>query len=123
MIVDPVSEAYWDEGTYETESRRVFEGCYGCRRCVTICPAFPALLDLTDGVDGEMDKLSAREWAPVIDLCYQCKLCYVRCPYTPPHEWHVDFPRLMMRGQAIEGRRRGGQLQDRIRGRVGPRGG
>ena len=118
MIVDPVSEAYWDEGTYETESRRVFEVCYGCRLCVTICPAFPALLDLTDGVDGEMDKLSARDWAPVIDLCYQCKLCYVRCPYTPPHEWHVDFPRLMMRGQAIEARRRGVKLQDRILGNV-----
>jgi anaerobic glycerol-3-phosphate dehydrogenase C subunit len=116
MIVDPVSEAYWDEATYEAESRRLFEICHGCRLCVTICPAFPALMDLTDGVDGEMDKLGARDWTRVIDLCYQCKLCYVRCPYTPPHEWQVDFPRLMMRGQAIEARRRGVKLQDRILG-------
>jgi glycerol-3-phosphate dehydrogenase subunit C len=116
MIVDPVSDAYWDEATYEVEARRVFEICYGCRLCVTICPAFPALMDLTDGVDGEVGKLSARDWTRVIDLCYQCKLCYVRCPYTPPHKWQVDFPRLMMRAQAIEARRRGVKLQDRIMG-------
>src|SRR3972149_7680016 len=114
VIVHPISETYWHESEYEAEARRVFEICHGCRLCVTICPAFPALMDLTDGVDGEVDKLGARDWTRVIDLCYQCKLCYVRCPYTPPHEWQVDFPRLMMRGQAIEARRRGINLPDRI---------
>ena len=114
MIVDPVSEAYWDEAAYEAECRRVFEICHGCRLCVTICPSFPALMDLTDGVDGDLDKLSAPDWRRVIDLCFQCKLCYVRCPYTPPHEWQLDFPKLMQRGQAIEARRRGLSLQDRL---------
>jgi Fe-S oxidoreductase len=33
----------------------------------------------------------------VTQECYQCKLCALRCPYVPPHEWLVDFPKLMMR--------------------------
>lgn len=116
MIVDPVSEAYWDENAYQAEARRLFAICHGCRLCATICPAFPALLDLSDGVDGEVDRLGAQDWSGVIALCYQCKLCYVRCPYTPPHKWQMDFPRLMMQGQAIEARRRGIRLQDRVLG-------
>lgn len=116
MVVNPVSEAYWDEGGYEAEARRVFEICHGCRLCVTICPAFPALMDITDGVDGEVEKVSATDWSNVVDLCYQCKLCYVRCPYTPPHEWQVDFPSLMMRAKALRVRRHGMKFQDRFLG-------
>jgi Fe-S oxidoreductase len=37
----------------------------------------------------------------VVDECYQCKLCYPKCPYVPPHEWRLDFPRLMMRAHAV----------------------
>ncbi len=114
MIVDPASKSYLDVASYEEESRRVFETCQGCRLCVVLCPAFPRLLDLTDGVDGEVGKLETTDWTPVVDLCYQCKLCYVRCPYTPPHEWQIDFPRLMMRGKAIDAQRRGISLQDRL---------
>jgi glycerol-3-phosphate dehydrogenase subunit C len=116
MIVDPHIDEYWDESTYEAEARRVFEICHGCRLCATICPAFPLLFDLTDAVDGEIDKVEKSDWTQVIDLCYQCKLCYVRCPYTPPHEWMVDFPRLMLRAQALEARRRGVKFQDRVLG-------
>lgn len=114
MIVDPTSKSYLDVASYEDEARRVFGTCQGCRLCVNLCPAFPRLLDLTDGVDGEVEKLSTTAWTPVVDLCYGCKLCYVRCPYTPPHDWQIDFPRLMMRGKAIEAQRRGITLQDRL---------
>ncbi|MDH4062387.1 MAG: heterodisulfide reductase-related iron-sulfur binding cluster, partial [Aquincola sp.] len=32
-----------------------------------------------------------------------CDLCYMtKCPYTPPHEWNLDFPHLMLRAKAIK---------------------
>ena len=52
----------------------------------------------------------------VVDLCYQCKLCDPICPYTPPHEFAVDFPRLMLRHKAIHARQHGVKLQDRVLG-------
>lgn len=52
----------------------------------------------------------------VVDLCYQCKLCDPICPYTPPHEFAVDFPRLMLRHRAIDAREHGVKLQDRVLG-------
>jgi len=52
----------------------------------------------------------------VVDLCYQCKLCDPICPYTPPHEFAVDFPRLMLRHKAIDAREHGVRIQDRVLG-------
>jgi glycerol-3-phosphate dehydrogenase subunit C len=52
----------------------------------------------------------------VVDLCYQCKLCDPICPYIPPHEFGVDFPRLMLRHKAIDAREHGVRLQDRVLG-------
>lgn len=52
----------------------------------------------------------------VVDLCYQCKLCDPICPYTPPHEFAVDFPRLMLRHKALDAREHGVKLQDRVLG-------
>jgi Fe-S oxidoreductase len=38
----------------------------------------------------------------VVDSCFNCKLCFVNCPYTPgQHEWAIDFPRLMLRAEAV----------------------
>src|SRR5207244_4062152 len=69
-----------------------------------------------DAVDGDADRLPAADVKEVVDLCYQCKLCFNHCPYTPPHRWAVDFPRLMLRARAAEGRRAGVSLQDRMLG-------
>lgn len=52
----------------------------------------------------------------VVDLCYQCKLCDPICPYTPPHEFAIDFPRLMLRHRAINAKENGVKLQDRVLG-------
>lgn len=52
----------------------------------------------------------------VVDLCYQCKLCDPICPYTAPHEFGVDFPRLMLRHKAIDAKEHGVKLQDRVLG-------
>ncbi len=69
-----------------------------------------------DPVDGDVEKLPAKDVKEVVDLCYQCKLCYNHCPYTPPHRWQVDFPRLMLRSRSAEARAKGVTLQDRFLG-------
>ena len=38
------------------------------------------------------------------DLCYECKLCFVVCPNTPPHEFAIDVPRLVLRAKAVHTR-------------------
>jgi len=48
----------------------------------------------------------------VVDLCYQCKLCDPICPFTPPHEFAVDFPRLMLRHKAVHAKKHGVSTQD-----------
>jgi Fe-S oxidoreductase len=54
-----------------------------------------------DGHDGDVSAMTPAEQDRVVDECYQCKLCYPKCPYVPPHEWQLDFPRLMMRANAV----------------------
>src|SRR6185312_5353026 len=49
---------------------------------------------------GNVAAMTPAEQDRVVDECYQCKLCYVKCPYIPPHEWQLDFPRLMLRAAA-----------------------
>ena len=58
---------------------------------------------------GDVDQLTAKERWDVVDLCYQCKLCDPICPYTPDKEHHfaLDFPRLMLRAQAVRTKKRG----------------
>ena len=58
--------------------------------------------------------LTAAEIDRVVDLCFQCKLCYPNCPYTPPHEFALDFPRLLLRWKAHRTRRQGVPLQTRL---------
>ena len=62
--------------------------------------------------------LSAAQKQRVIDLCYGCKLCEVRCPYTPHdgHEFQLDFPRLMLRARAVEGREHGLGMREKMLG-------
>ncbi|MBM3220870.1 MAG: 4Fe-4S dicluster domain-containing protein, partial [Candidatus Rokubacteria bacterium] len=109
---------FWDRNDVEGELRRVYDICNGCRRCLPLCPSFKVMFDRidVDEVDGDIDKLPARDVKDVVDLCYQCKLCYNHCPYTPPHRWAVDFPRLMLRARASDARAAGVSLQDRMLG-------
>ena len=109
---------FWDSTAVETELRRVYDVCNGCRRCLPLCPSFKVMFDRldVDAVDGDAEKLPAADLKEVVDLCYQCKLCYNHCPYTPPHRWAIDFPRLMLRARAATARRAGVSLQDRMLG-------
>ena len=86
------------------EMERVFDICHGCRRCVSLCNAFPRLFDLIDeGPTLEMDGVPKAKYWEVVDQCYLCDVCYMtKCPYVPPHPWNVDFPHLMLRAKAIQ---------------------
>ncbi len=99
-VYDPLDSRYLDDADLAEELDRVFDLCQGCRMCLSYCDAFPRLFDAVDRHDGDARQLDATERAQVIDACFQCKLCAVRCPYVPPHEWALDFPRLMARAQA-----------------------
>ena len=93
---------------------RVWDICHGCRLCFNLCPSFGNLFKYIDEKDGEVKDLSRVELNHVTDLCYQCKLCYVKCPYTPPHQWEVDVPRLLMRDKAVRAKNEGISSQDRF---------
>jgi glycerol-3-phosphate dehydrogenase subunit C len=95
---------FYDEDKCFAELERIFDICHGCRRCVSLCAAFPTLFDLIDeGKTGELDGVDKADYWKVVDQCYMCDLCYMtKCPYTPPHEWNLDFPHTMLRAKAIK---------------------
>ncbi|MEO8847203.1 MAG: Fe-S oxidoreductase, partial [Casimicrobiaceae bacterium] len=94
---------FYAQASFDTEAARIFDICHGCRRCVSLCGAFPTLFDLVDATSsGEVDQVERKDFAKVVDQCYLCDVCYMtKCPYVPPHPWNVDFPHLMLRGKAI----------------------
>ncbi len=96
-----------DEAKCLVEMERVFDICHGCRRCVSLCQSFPTLFDLVDATaDGEVHGVAKADYGKVVEQCYLCDLCYMtKCPYTPPHEWNLDFPHLMLRAKAIKFRK------------------
>jgi Fe-S oxidoreductase len=98
----------------DAELTRVFEKCHDCRRCLPLCPSFPSLFESIDRHEQEASQLTAAETREVIDLCYQCKLCYNHCPYHPPHEWELDFPKLMTRAKLVQGREDGIPFAEKI---------
>jgi Fe-S oxidoreductase len=107
---------FFDEASLLAEMERVFSICHGCRRCVSLCNAFPTLFDLVDAAESmEVDGVAKADYAKVVDHCYLCDLCYMtKCPYVPPHEWNVDFPHLMLRAKAVGFRQGDVKLRDRI---------
>ncbi|HEY5677801.1 MAG TPA: heterodisulfide reductase-related iron-sulfur binding cluster, partial [Myxococcales bacterium] len=52
----------------------------------------------------------------VVELCYECKLCFPKCPYVPPHEFAVDFPKLMLRAKMIGAAKDGIAFRERFLG-------
>ncbi len=112
-IYDPKHPLYLDEADTRKEMERVFDLCHGCRLCFKFCPSFPTLFDYVDQHDDQdAGKMTPAQQDHVVDECFQCKLCYVMCPYIPElHEWALDFPRLMLRADAM--RRANGQVSAR----------
>ena len=108
--------AFYDQNEIDKELHRVFDICHGCRRCVSLCHAFPTLFDLVDESSTmEVDGVAKSDYAKVVDHCYLCDLCYqTKCPYVPPHPWNVDFPHLMLRAKAARHKRGGTPLSSKI---------
>jgi glycerol-3-phosphate dehydrogenase subunit C len=64
--------------------------------------------------DRDAGRLTPAQQDQVVDECFQCKLCGVTCPYVPgQHDLAIDFPRLMLRADAM--RHDTGQLSVRDR--------
>jgi len=102
--LDWLSDDFCNEESLNQELERVFDICHGCRRCVSLCASFPTLFDLVDESETmEVDGVVKSDYMKVVDQCYLCDLCYMtKCPYTPPHEWNLDFPHLMLRAKAVK---------------------
>ena len=95
---------FYDEEKLLEEMERIFDICHGCRRCVSLCDAYPTLFDLVDESSTmEVDGVDKADYWKVVDQCYMCDLCYqTKCPYVPPHEWNLDFPHVMLRAKAVQ---------------------
>ncbi|HSM68136.1 MAG TPA: Fe-S oxidoreductase, partial [Xanthomonadales bacterium] len=102
--LDWKSPEFYDEQPLFEELERVFDHCHGCRRCVSLCDAFPTLFDLVDESSTlEVDGVDKQDYWKVVDECFLCDLCYqTKCPYIPPHPWNIDFPHLMLRAKAVQ---------------------
>jgi len=107
---------FWDEDDLNKELERVYDICHGCRRCVSLCNAFPTLFDLVDESETlEVDGIDVADYKKVVDQCYLCDLCYLtKCPYVPPHEWNVDFPHLMLRAKAVTFKKGESKFRDNL---------
>jgi Fe-S oxidoreductase len=107
---------FYDESALNAELARVFDICHGCRRCVSLCNAFPTLFDLVDATEaGEIEGVAPADYGRVVDQCYLCDVCYMtKCPYVPPHPWNVDFPHLMLRAKARKFVRGETRWRDRV---------
>jgi glycerol-3-phosphate dehydrogenase subunit C len=114
--LDWQSEAFFDRQALDAELERVFDICHGCRRCFSLCHAFPTLFDLIDeSSSGELDAVPKSEYGKVVEHCYLCDMCYMtKCPYVPPHEWNVDFPHLMLRAKATQFRDGKTKFRDKV---------
>jgi glycerol-3-phosphate dehydrogenase subunit C len=126
MVFDPHDVRYWNKQDLDQEFTRVMDVCNGCRLCDGLCPPFNDVFDRLEEIDnvqtaaghGSDDpvlQLDQKDYKKVVDYCYQCKLCYPKCPYTPPHEYMLDFPRLLLRAQAIDVKESGKNLSETIR--------
>jgi citrate/tricarballylate utilization protein len=69
------------------EAQRVLAICNACRYCEGYCAVFPALERRLSFGEGDIHYLAS--------LCHNCGSCLYACQYAPPHEFRLDFPRVM----------------------------
>jgi glycerol-3-phosphate dehydrogenase subunit C len=117
---DPHHPKYLDEADVREEMTRVYDLCHGCRLCFKFCTSFPTLFSYVDAHDDQdAGRLTPAQQDQVVDECFQCKLCYINCPYIPElHEWKLDFPRLMLRADAMRTTNGQVSLRDRATTKV-----
>jgi glycerol-3-phosphate dehydrogenase subunit C len=108
-LLNPIDSAQLDK-----ETLRIYEICDGCRRCFNLCPSFNTLLDGIDKHESDVAKLTPADHRKIVDECYYCKLCFNHCPYTPPHQYAIDFPHLMILWKKRLAKERGVSWRDRL---------
>ncbi len=98
---------FWDEQKLDAEMRRIFDICHGCRRCFNLCDSFPRLFDLIDSNPTEdVAGVKSEDFPKIVEACTLCDMCFMtKCPYVPPHPFNVDFPHLLLRHRAVEGKK------------------
>ena len=116
ITYDPHHPNYLDEKDVRDELTRVYDLCHGCRLCFKFCTSFPTLFEMIDRhEDQDAGRLTPAQQDQVVAECFQCKLCYVNCPYIPgQHEWELDFPRLMLRADAMRHANKQVSLRDQM---------
>jgi citrate/tricarballylate utilization protein len=75
------------------DAQRVLRVCNACRYCEGYCAVFPALARRLEFTENDIHYLG--------NLCHNCGSCLYACQFAPPHEFQVNFPKLMakVRGQ------------------------
>lgn len=70
--------------------------CNACRYCEGYCPVFPALERRLNFEEGDLNYLA--------NLCHNCGSCYDACQYAPPHEFALNFPKILaeIRGETYK---------------------
>ena len=69
------------------EGRRMASICNACRYCEGYCAVFPALERRLSFAEGDLAYLA--------NLCHSCGSCYYACQYAPPHEFQLNFPKML----------------------------
>jgi len=80
-------EAIPEETPAVLEARRAMEVCNACRYCEGYCAVFPALERRLSFAEGDLAYLA--------NLCHDCDACYYACQYAPPHEFQLNFPKML----------------------------
>jgi citrate/tricarballylate utilization protein len=74
------------------EAQRMLRICNACRYCEGYCAVFPALERRLDFGEADVHYLA--------NLCHNCGSCLYACQYAPPHEFQLNFPRMMAQVRA-----------------------
>ena len=69
------------------EAQRVLAICNACRYCEGYCAVFPALERRLSFTEHDVHYLA--------NLCHNCGACLYACQYAPPHEFQLNFPRVL----------------------------
>src|SRR5204863_611313 len=69
------------------EAQRVLAICNACRYCEGYCAVFPALERRLAFSENDVHYLA--------NLCHNCGACLYACQYAPPHEFQLNFPRVL----------------------------
>ena len=69
------------------EAQRVLSICNACRYCEGYCAVFPALERRLEFGENDVHYLA--------NLCHNCGACLYACQYAPPHEFQLNFPKIL----------------------------